>query len=251
MNPFFKLFGIGKIFEEYNADIRHLGWPQANKKLLDSLGIKTKIKLDNLPKTEAILVYANHPTGLDPFMVSSFFAREDIYCLCDVYQTKKGTLVAKHIIPVYYWKFFEFIYKPLTAWPGYFVMRLKAKWLSRQEAGERNAESLKKVIDVLRKRGVVVVFPSGGEMSYRPWKSGVGIVIKDLQKFKIDYNLYQVRIGNLTEIGFIWHFLTGRRYYSQNPVTIAGNMIKLSPETVKNNSAYDLAQVLKEKLYQK
>lgn len=251
MNPLFKLFGIYKIFEEYNINIQRLGWPQASKKLLDSLGIRTEVKLDNFPDAGAILVYANHPTGLDPFMISSFFAREDIYCLCDIYQTQKGTLAAKHIIPVYYWKFFEFIYKPLTAWPGYFVMRLKSKWLSRQEAGEKNIKSLKKIVDILRKDGVVVVFPSGGEMAFRPWKSGVGLVIKNLDKRKVNYHLYQVKIGNLTEVGLIWHFISGRRYYAQNPVTVTGRETKLLSNIIRNNSTYSLAQVLKEMLYQK
>lgn len=244
MNPLHYIFGIGKIVNDLNADSVRYGWFSGNRKFLEKLGIKVRTKLHKFPSKGAVLVYANHPTGLDPYLISSVLGRNDVYFLSDIYQTLKGKEIASHILPIYYWSVFDFIFKPILSWPGFFIMRIRKGLIRKNLARSQNRKSLDNAVKLLSKGNVVLIFPSGGEAFYRPWKSGIGKIIKESIKRGVNFKLYQIKILNLSEWQLLQHFIAGKRYYQREPVNLLGKAKELSPG-LTNVDQYKIAQSLK------
>lgn len=244
MNPLFSVFGIRNTIANFDTNVAANGWVKGNRQLLADLNIRYVSDLTQIPKG-GVLVFANHPTGLDPFILSAVGGRENALCLCDVYQTQKGRHIAKHIIPVYFSSLVDFIYKPFTSWPGFFIMRMTVGRVNKSQARAHNDQALAAVVAALKKGKTVYMFPSGGEVPSRPWKSGLGKIIKRAYQDRINFNLYKVHISGLSELGLIWHFITGRRFYSGHPIAVTGRLVHLPNTLDLDISSYDLAQYLK------
>lgn len=124
MNPIYKLLGLQSIISKFNCNVSSLGWYKANKQYIADLEISIQASLPDFPKTGGVIVYANHPTGLDPFVISSVLGRDDVYFLGDVYQAKKGKNIARHIIPVYYTSWLDAFQRSGIGFFGYLWMRI-------------------------------------------------------------------------------------------------------------------------------
>ena len=90
MNPLFKLFKIEDPFLEFDQNVKKYGFSSGCTTLVRELGLNIKVDLEKFPHHGAVLVYSNHPTGLDPFILGGVLGRDDYIFLGDEYQTKKG-----------------------------------------------------------------------------------------------------------------------------------------------------------------
>lgn len=237
MNPLFKIFGIQETLVQFNHNIKKLGWSRACARLLKELRINTQSNLSDFPKKGGVIIYANHPTGLDPYIISSILPRDDVYILSDIYQAKKGDNVAKHILPIYYANWLEFWRRPLIGWPGYIIMRFITGTVDSQKAYENNKKSLTRVFLLVKKGHVVLIFPSGGESQKRPWKRGLAKLITQLQEEKISYTLYAVLIKRLSEIKMLYHVMGGRKFFLDNPIHLRGS--KIGKENLPQTKNFD------------
>lgn len=207
MNPLFKLFGIDKSFSVFDKNVEKLGWTPGCNKLLGDLKINIKSKLDALPKKGPVLVYSNHLTGLDPYLLSAVLGREDSYFWGDIYQTKKGENIGKHIIGVAPRPFWTIIRRPVTNWPGYIYMRVTTSAKSKEETRKINKMAIEKTIEFLGKGHQVIIFPSGGEYEFLPKKKGLSVVLNECKKRGIKINIYEIKIKNFGELQLLSHFI--------------------------------------------
>lgn len=249
MNPLFKIFGITTAFLNFNNNVKKIGWYKANARLMVELSIRVKSGLPNFKKKGGVLVYANHPTGLDPYVLMSQMGREDSYFLSDVYQTLKGEEVGAHILSVYYWNLLDFIWKPFLAWPGFFIMRIIGGTVEKEEAKIRNEKTIKEAVLYLKQGKTVVVFPSGGERGFRPWKAGVGRIIIEANKERVDYSLYQIKIEGLSEARLLLHLISGRWFLKLLPVELLGKPVELG-RGIEKLGAYQVAAYLRKIFYE-
>lgn len=247
MNPFFKILKIQNIINEFEASVAKLGWHAANKQFINKLNIKVEAKLAGFPRQGAVLLYANHPTGLDPYLLSRIIKRDDVCFLSDIYQTMKGEKIASHMFPIYYSSWLQFLKRPLTSWPGYIFMRIASGTVSREKAQELNKKSLIKAFEYLYKGHVVLIFPGGGDREKYPWKRGFGRLLFMCWQKHVKVSLYKAYIENLTEPKLFCHIMLGKKYYRTHTVLIKGN--RASFNACLNANDYELTQKLKEEYY--
>lgn len=211
MNPLFELFGVDKSFSVFDENVGKLGWAVGCNRLLVDLNININSKLDSLPKNEPVLLYSNHPTGLDPYLLTAVTGRVDSYFWGDIYQTKKGNNIAKYIIPVAPRPFWTIIRRPLTNWPGYIYMRLTTPSESKKETERINKKAIEKTIDLLKDKHQVIIFPSGGEYEFLPKKKGLSKVVNECMKRNIKISIYEVKIKKFGELNLFFHFVFGSK----------------------------------------
>jgi 1-acyl-sn-glycerol-3-phosphate acyltransferase len=209
MNPLFKLFGIDKIFSSFDEKVGTMGLADGCKWLVGNLKIDYQFQGKNFPKNGAALVYSNHPTGLDPYLLTAAIGRNDSYFWGDIYQTKKGNNISKKIISVAPRPFWTIILRPLTNWPGYIYMRLTTPAKSKKETGRINKKALEKTIELLKNSHQVIIFPSGGEYEFLPKKKGLSIVINECKKRNIKVDVYEIKIKKFGELLLFFHFILG------------------------------------------
>jgi hypothetical protein len=228
MNFLFKVLGIQEITETFNKNIERMGWHKANKQYIKDLGILQKSSFINFPKKGGVLVYANHITGLDPYLLSSAIDRDDVYFLSDIYQTRKGAAVAAHIIPVYYSTWQDSFRRFGMSFFGFLMMRLLVGTVPKSIARKRNAEAIARAVSYLKKENVVIIFPSGGEKKANRWKKGIGEIVVNCREKNVSLVLYKCFFTQLQESDLVKHFVTGRKYLKRFPVKLSGKRISLN-----------------------
>lgn len=217
---------------DFNSDIKQFGWSEGCRKLIDKLDLEIDLKLKDFPKKGSILVYSNHPTGLDPYVLGYALGRDDYIFLGDIYQANKGNEVSKHISQTASVSFWRVIFRRRpTNWPGYINMRINVPPVSKEKARIINSKAINTLVKNLNERHLSVVFPSGGEYEFLAWKKGLAKVIDVASGKKIGFTLYRVRIKNFSEFKLILHFLSGKRFFSNleiigYPVAFKRNFIK-------------------------
>lgn len=206
INPLFKLLGITDIYSEFDKTVDKIGWSNGCKWLIKSLGIEyTAENVNNHGKAQIII--ANHPTGVDPYLLTAILGRNDSYFWGDIYQSKKGINISKHIILIAPRPFWTILRRPLTNWPGYIYMRLTSPVLTKEQTKEINKNSMEKTIGLLRKGNQIIIFPSGGEYEFLKPAKGVFYLIKKCQEQKISVKVTKLQITNFGELGLFFHFL--------------------------------------------
>lgn len=226
MNPFFKLFKIEDPFLEFDRNVEKYGFSHGCTTLVHGLGLNIKADLKKFPQQGAVLVYSNHPTGLDPFILGSVLGRDDYIFLGDEYQAKKGKNIAKHIastVSTSFWK--DFFRRRPTNWPGYLNMRKTVPVVDKIKAKEINNLAITSLTKNLKDGHLSVVFPSGGEYEFLPWKLGLAKIISEARKENIKYVLYRIHFKRFSELKLIGHFLSGRKFYSN--LEIVGYSVNL------------------------
>lgn len=233
MNILFRLFGIENPFLDFDSNVKKLGWSRGCWKLIEDLGLNVKLNLKNFPKKGAVLIYSNHPTGLDPYILGKILARDDFIFLGDLYQSGKGEEIAKHIAAtasIGFWG--AFLRRRPTNWPGYINMRKNVPPFSQKKARKINRGAILDLVRNLIDGHVSVVFPSGGEYEFLPWKGGLVKVIMVALKKEKRFTLYRVRFKKFSELKLFFHFLSGKRFFSTleikgYPVSLKKNYLKL------------------------
>lgn len=211
-------------FDGFDQNVKRIGINKASKILINNLGLIVEKNLKDFPKKGPVLIYSNHPTGLDPFILASVFDRNDFLFLGDVYHLSKGKNVSKHIAPTmptekFIW---EFVKRRPTNWPGFIKMRLLNK-LNYKNAKTTNRYAIEKIINNLENGHLSLVFPSGGEYEFLPWKKGVYKIFDELKRREIKFSLYKIDIKYLSEFKLIFHFLFFRKFF--NNVLIQGKKV--------------------------
>lgn len=211
-------------YKNYNNNVKKFGITKASKILISNLLLNAIVELKNFPKKGAVLVYSNHPTGLDPFLLASALERDDFLFLGDVYHLSKGKHVAKHVAPTMPTQSFiwEFIKRRPTNWLGFIKMRSQNKF-NYQKAKVINNIAIKKIVNNLKNGHVSLIFPSGGEYEFLPWKKGVYKVFEELKKEKMKFTLYKIEIENFSEFKLILHFLSFKKLFKS--VLIQGKKV--------------------------
>ncbi len=225
MNPTFYVFGLVKILKKFEKNIKAMNWHAANRQFINDLGIYISPALKNFPQKGGVLVFANHPTGLDPYILSATIARDDVYILSDVYQTKKGENIASHLIPVYYSGWSESLNRSGISFFGYLMMRVITGTVKKNTARQNNLAAIDTAAGHIAKGHVVIIFPSGGERSNRTWRKGIGEVIKIIHDQKLTCILYRCTINNLSENKLLLHFILKRKYFTRNPIAVTGRVV--------------------------
>jgi 1-acyl-sn-glycerol-3-phosphate acyltransferase len=208
MNPLFKLFGIDKSFSVFDGNVGKLGWVSACKKLTSDLQIKVNSNKIKIPSKGSVLIYSNHPTGIDPYLLTAAIGRSDSYFWGDMYQSKKGKNISSHIIVVAPQQFWTIIKRPLTNWPGYIYMRLVVPSKSKRETKIINKKAIEKTVTLLKNGHQVIIFPSGGEYEFLPKKKGLSRVVDECKNRNIKVNIYEVKIEKFGELSLLSHFIT-------------------------------------------
>lgn len=207
-------------YNNFDTNVQKYGISKASKILVDNLGLTPKVELKNFPQKGPVLIYSNHPTGLDPFLLASILKRDDFLFLGDKYHTKKGKNISKHIAPTLPTEKFllEFIKRRPTNWFGFIRMRMGNKF-NYLKAKKINSMAIKKIINNIIKGHASLVFPSGGEYEFLSWKKGLSIIVNELNRHKIKYTLYKIDIKNFSELKLIFHFLTFKKYFKNLLIT--------------------------------
>ncbi len=247
MNPIFRILGIAHIVKNFEKNVNLLGWHKANKQFISELGIGVRSNSNYPLNGKGLLIYANHPTGLDPYLISSVINRDDVYILADVYQATKGKTIGLHIIPVYYSSWKEVLSRSGIAFFGYIMMRLISGIVTRIEARKRNMEALDTVIRYLREGKCVILFPSGGAKKNFRWRNGIGMIIHKIRKENINCDIYKYLISDLSENLLLWHIVSRRTFLLRRPVRING--VKISNKILKKLSPSEITTFLQQDLY--
>ena len=247
MNPIFRILGIAHIVKNFEKSVKPLGWHKANKQFISELGIGVRSNSNYPSKGKGLLIYANHPTGLDPYLISSVINRDDVYILADVYQATKGKAIGSHIIPVYYSSMKEVLSRSGIAFFGYIMMRLISGTVTHIEARKRNMEALDTVIRYVREGKCVVLFPSGGAKKNLRWKKGIGSIVHTIKKENINCDIYKCLISGISENLLLWHIVSRRTFLLRNPVKING--VKLNNKIFEKLTPRDITFVLQQELY--
>ena len=207
MNPFFRVFGIDNSFSVFDKNVEKLGWSKACKKLIDDLGISVDLDFDGFPKNGAVLVSSNHPTGLDPYLLTAAVGRDDSYFWGDLYQSKKGKNINKFIIPIAPKPIWTMWRRPPTNWSGYIYMRLTTPALSKERTGGVNRKGIEKTIELLKKNNQVIIFPSGGEYEFLKPGKGLSIILERCKELKLPVKLIKLQIKSFGELQLLFHFV--------------------------------------------
>lgn len=209
MNPLFKILRIDGAFKKFDTNVARFGWNSGCKRLIEDLNIRIKIDkgVGTVREKGAVLVYANHPTGLDPYLLTAVLGRDDSYFWGDLYQTKKGNNISKHVIPIAPKPLISIVRRPITNWPGYIYMRLVAPAKSKTETKKINKESIRKTVELLGKGKQVIIFPSGGEYEFLAKGKGLSKVIEICEDKKINLKVVNLKISNFGELELFAHFL--------------------------------------------
>lgn len=247
MNPIFRILGIAHIVKNFEKSVNLLGWHKANKQFISELGIGVRSNSNYPLKGKGLLIYANHPTGLDPYLISSVINRDDVYILADVYQSTKGKAIGLHIIPVYYSSWREVLSRSGIAFFGYIMMRLISGTVTHIEARKRNMEALDTVIRYVREGKCVVLFPSGGAKKNFRWKKGIGAIINMLKKEHVNCDIYKCLISGISENLLLWHLISRRTFLRHNPVSING--VKINNKIFEKMSPSEITFFLQQELY--
>lgn len=207
MNPLFKLLGVENSFTKFDQKVKTIGWSGGCTWLLNNLGIQYEFKNNNIWSKWPVIIYSNHPTGLDPYLLTSALRRNDCYFWGDIYHLKKGKEIAKHIIPIAPKPFWTIVRRLLTNWPGYIYMRLTTPALSKEKTKEINRKAFEKTIELLKKGNQIIIFPSGGEYEFLSKKNGLTKVISECKRRKIKVNIYEIKIKKFGELSLFFHFV--------------------------------------------
>jgi 1-acyl-sn-glycerol-3-phosphate acyltransferase len=206
---------------KYDSRITEFGFSKSTRNFLDDLAIKVKL-MDQRKFEGSCLIFGNHPTGLDPFIIASCLNRDDIYIVADVYQKNKGQHIGEHIIPIYYSRTQKNLRnRGILNSIGFYVMRIFTGYYDPETVKEKNITAIETAAKMLTEGHVVIIFPDGGSNNPELWYNGIGEIIKKADPESINLNLYATHISGISTTGLIRHFLLRRKkFLSKFPLKV-------------------------------
>jgi 1-acyl-sn-glycerol-3-phosphate acyltransferase len=212
---------ILKITAKYNHNIQKIGLSQSSRQYIQDLSIN--ISKTNMPVIKGgCLIFGNHPTGLDPYILSSIIERDDVYIVADIYQQRKGNNIGKHIVPIVYARTQknldnrEFLNKI-----GFYIMRQFTGYVDKNLVKIQNEQTVKTAGKLIQEGHVVIIFPDGGSNNPEFWYNGIGEVIKTASVKGNPVQLLAANISGISSFKLWRHFLFNRKTYLQKyPINV-------------------------------
>lgn len=183
-----------------------IGLSQAAQEFLDNLGIVIQVEGEEkewMRKAGApVLVFANHPTIIEPFVLAALFKREDIsFISVKIMEYLLGKNLRRYILPVMPKRYAK-ERKPVGLKDRLDIAHVlyRAEGLTIEEIESLNQKNLWRAAERLVQGGVVVIFPPGGAEINRRWHKGIGEVV---------VNALRLPAADLSEIVLSPFFFSG------------------------------------------
>ena len=142
-------------------------------------------QLQEIIQHQPVLVIANHDFA-SPLAVLATLAQrksDDTYMFIDAnFSSLFLEVTQQKFLPIH-----KSEYKRRIS-PGYLLHVFSSLRESPDEIHKKNFQSLENAQHILQEKGMVVLFPSGGD-DENNWKQGVGIIVKDLICNDIPFHL--------------------------------------------------------------
>ncbi len=213
---------ILKINARYDKKIEDTGFSESTRNYLKDLNIEINIQ-NPIDIIGPALIFGNHPTGLDPFIIAACLNREDVYIVADIYQKNKGKNIGKQIIPITYSRTKKNLYnRGFLNTIGFYVMRQLTGYAKPEDVRVQNKHTIEKAAQLLKEGHVVIIFPDGGSNNPELWYNGIGEIITHSSFERRNIQLYAAQITGITTAKILRHFLFDRRIYlKENPLHVA------------------------------
>jgi 1-acyl-sn-glycerol-3-phosphate acyltransferase len=215
----------------YNLQIPHLGFTRSTAYYLRSLNIKIQSN-NNLDIDGPCLIFGNHPTGLDPFIIASQLKRNDVYIVADIYQKQKGEYIGQHIVPIVYSRTRKNLNnRGFLNSIGFYIMRQLSGYVDQETVKKQNKQTIKQAANLLKQGHVVIIFPDGGSNNPELWYNGIGEIIKSASLQQPRIKLFAANIQGISTASLWRHFFLNRKMYLARKPTI----VNISPQLTLEN----------------
>lgn len=177
---------ISKVFSTIDKDVRERGRQQAMKSVLDSLGVRFQVEMDEETeealKTKPCVVVFNHPYKLEPFvLMASLPERPDMSFLSMAEYFNLVPNLDKYLIPAHIYHNAKDMLEKIFL-TVFHKIQLKPE-LSAYKEGKINATSLKEAGRRIDSGGLMLIVPKPGPAALKKgeWYSGVGHLVTDIK----------------------------------------------------------------------
>lgn len=224
-----RLFPVSLVLRstvELDKDIFKKGFYKACKLWFKKLKINYQVlwQKKRFDKKNVCLIFANHPSGLDPYLIAAAL-KIDLVFIGDVYQAGKGKNLAKQIIKVEFlssdktWQKRNFCDK----WFGWVWMRLLTGY-KKFSSKKIKQGAVNKALNFLHKGRSVLIFPDGGANNFKYWQSGIAIILQKYLSNPEKVKNLQLVMAKITGISFVKlarHFMFDqKKLLADQPVKI-------------------------------
>lgn len=183
VNLFFCLDEVAKKVAIFDKEISEKGISQASFNFLASLKVKIEpIGFKKLKDEEGYLIFGNHPTFLDPFLVFATLGWDKIKFFAGEGVLKIGPNFSKHIFPIKNLQTVVGKRRKQHVWDDwlfkYFLVSLD-NYYERDQAVIFNQKQIDRAADFLGSGGKLFIFPCGMSLSMaeKKWRKGIGFLL--------------------------------------------------------------------------
>lgn len=179
---------LNTIVKTIEKDINDFGFVGATQQAVKRSGTKLKItrpvETRKILQNKPVVIAANHPFEVEPIvLISSLPKRNDIYLIINAAFTGLIKKLDENLIPVYI-NHHRGKSNNLKRWSGVTIDKYHPMPLLRpEEAQRRNRESIKYAANLVKKGGIVIIFPDRRSLS-GVWFSGIGHLLNTIGKAK-------------------------------------------------------------------
>lgn len=200
--------------DSYLQKITAHGLPAANSWLFTQLGLVIHLRGPTLPPGPVIIVGLNHEALIEPIAISHFIHRPP-YALIGNYGLTHYVKVPGLIIPIVPQRFA--IDRPLTPrrlgerfLDSYFrplnrFIRLQK--FTSTDITTINRQAFQQALGVLRKNGILMIFPTGAGAATRPWGKGLGEIIHRSLASGLSPQIVACRVTHVSKPLFLFRLL--------------------------------------------
>ena len=185
---------FGKLFRDFDKSAGENGIHGAVADVIKKT--KTRIIVHGLKKdaieilkSKPVILVANHPYDFELILlIAALPKRDDIFTVAASDVMGAGPNTNSYFIPVFIHKYFDKGSHKLSVKIAK-LFRLGPR-LSPPMAHRVNVESMNRAIEIIKKGGLVIIFPEGILKKGSPWFSGIGYLLNALGR---ESNVFYVR----------------------------------------------------------
>ncbi len=219
LKTIFKVFPYEHILRttaKYNQSIPSKGFVKSTQTYIKNFNIDIK-QINSFDINGPCLIFGNHPTGLDPFIIASCLKRDDVYIVADNYQQRKGTFIGQHVIPIFYSRTQKNLEnRGFLNSIGFYAMRQLTGYEEYETVKKQNQVTIQTAAKLLMDGHVVIIFPDGGSNNPELWYNGIGEIIKRTVDRENKIKLFAANIQGISSFKLWRHFLFNRKKYLQS-----------------------------------
>jgi len=166
-----------KLIEQFNQNIRDSSLQEASQNFLQAMDISLDVS-GTMPQDGAILLISNHPSVMDPVILSALTQRDDLYLIGMPIEQFMGKAGSQRLFPVYRkWSLEDFFLNILARGPEKHILN------DSEELQRRNRQAITDAAAYISEGHILGIFPSGGaghSSTANNWKAGVGFLAKQI-----------------------------------------------------------------------